>query len=148
MTPRIHRAVADRRPELLDGDKGFTLIELLVVVIVIGILASIALPVYLGAQASSKDASVRSDLVNIKMAVAAYHVQNDGVTTAPPLTKTALSSYGYTQGASYSTAPTYGTGSDPTLFCVWATSSTGSTFSVSSNSGAVKGACSSDPSTW
>jgi type IV pilus assembly protein PilA len=148
MTTRIHRALANRRHELLDGDKGFTLIELLVVVIVIGILASIALPVYLGAQASSKDASVRSDLVNIKMAVAAYHVQNESVTAAPPLGKTSLSSFGYTQGASYSTAPTYSSGSDSKLFCVWATSSTGSTFSVSSNSGAVKGACSADSSTW
>ena len=68
-----------------DGDKGFTLIELLVVVAIIGILAAIAIPVFLSQRNSARDASVKSDLNGIAKVMETLYV-----TTNAYLTTTAL----------------------------------------------------------
>ena len=57
--------------------KGFTLIELLIVVAIIAVLAGIAVPNYLSAQARSKVARTKSDLQNLATALESYYVDNN-----------------------------------------------------------------------
>ena len=65
----------------LKEQKGFTLIELLVVVIIIGLLAAIAIPAFLGQRDKANDAAAKSLVRNAATAIEAAYADTQDYAT-------------------------------------------------------------------
>lgn len=57
-------------------EDGFTLIELLVVIVIIGVLAAIALPIFTNQQKAAGDAALKSDIRTVALAQQTYITKN------------------------------------------------------------------------
>ncbi len=122
-----------------DDQRGFTLIELLVVILIIGILAAIALPAFLGQRAKGQDGEAKSNARHLVSHIESCYTQKQAYTncvTAAALNPTGLDigTGGGQVTAQSDTAQTY---------VVTSTSRSGNTFTITKNAdGTSDRACS------
>jgi type IV pilus assembly protein PilA len=85
--------LARLRQSMDKRDEGFTLIELLVVMIIIGILAAIAIPVFLNQRKKGVDTAAKADVSTLGKEVATYYVDNTAAPTVAPGSGTTAGRY-------------------------------------------------------
>jgi type IV pilus assembly protein PilA len=119
-------------------EKGFTLIELLVVILIIGILAAIALPAFLGQRSRAQDTEGKSAVREAQTAMETYYTDNQTYVGANQAAIQDIEA-SLKSGAGASIAPS---GLTATAYSLTATAKTGNTFTiVKADDGTVTRSC-------
>lgn len=119
------------------GEEGFTLIELLVVIIIIGILAAIAIPVFLNQRTKGWEAAVKSDLRNAATAQETFLTENADYSAVNPVgAELEAMGFKYSDPKNYSNGALIEVEADGGLsYCLAAVANGGSTFYYSTPGG-------------
>src|SRR6476646_10027437 len=122
-------------------EKGFTLIELLVVILIIGILAAIALPAFLGQRAKAQDAAAKSDARNMVSQMETCYTDNDTYVGCPGTGNGGLDSNVVVSAQSANGYVVTATSKSTNTFIITKDTTTGVLGRTCTDTGSTKGGC-------